>query len=195
MTAEQLVELILDADLPVKAALLDEAAVRRPRRGRIWIAVFTGPEPGQVWRSTGLEDREQALALARKWEAEARRERAARGGISRKPTIRVRPGGAEKGVGLLTQKEVAAILKLSERAVREIERRAFAKLRRALRSFWREHTSGDVEEGRRRPVAGGFDFTSAEIRAMFARTRNDFERQTLRKVLALIGISPAHRSD
>jgi len=39
-------------------------------------------------------------------------------------------------------------LGLSVRAIREIERRAFEKLRRhpALRRFWREHTGGGVEE-------------------------------------------------
>src|SRR5262245_483571 len=116
MTAEQLVELALVADLPFKTALLGEASVRLPRRGRIWIAVFTGPEPGQqIWRSTGLTDRVEALTLARRWEAEARRVRAARGRSVGKPTIHVRPGSAEAGVGFLTQQEVAAVLGISER--------------------------------------------------------------------------------
>lgn len=191
MTAEQLVELLLDGSPWIESFRLNEATVRLPRRGTRWIAVFTGPEPGQqIWRSTGLTNREQALALAREWETQARRERAARGRIPHKPTMRVRPSGAEKAVGLLSQREVAAVLKISERAVREIERRAFSKLRRALRTFWREHASGEVEEGRR-PETDGVDFTSTEISAMFAKTRNEFEREALRKLLGLIGAFPA----
>jgi len=141
-TAEIVVECLLDPEL-------FEATVRRTPRSWRWVEVFTGSEPGkQVWRSTGLADRDAALALARKWEAEARRDRGTSGLLARKPTIRVRPGSGEAAVGLLTQKEVAAVLGLSVRAIREIERRPFEKLRRhpALLRFWREHGTGDVEE-------------------------------------------------
>src|SRR5947208_14085782 len=100
--AEMIVDYLLHADLA-------EAAVRRPPRSRRWVAVFTGPEPGkQVWRTTGLTGRTAALALARRWEAQARRQRAASGALARKPTIRVRRGSGEAAVGLLSQKEVAA---------------------------------------------------------------------------------------
>src|SRR5438876_5545452 len=74
--ARRIVELLLDP-------LLFEATVRRPPRSRRWVAVFTGPEPGkQVWRSTGLTGRSAALALARRWEEQARRQRAATGALT-----------------------------------------------------------------------------------------------------------------
>ena len=55
---------------------ISEATVHLPKRSRVFQAVFTGPEGGQVWRSTGLTDRDQALLVAKKWEREARTERA-----------------------------------------------------------------------------------------------------------------------
>jgi len=102
--AEMIVDYLLHADLA-------EAAVRRPPRSRRWVAVYTGVEPGkQVWRSTGLTGRSAALALARRWEVQARIQRAASGALTRKPTIRVRHGSAEAASGLLNQEEVAALL-------------------------------------------------------------------------------------
>src|SRR5262245_60078081 len=87
---------------------LDEATVRRPPRGTRWIAVFTSAKPGkQTWRSTGMTNRTAALALAREWEADARKRRAQLGRFTRKPTIRVRRGSPEAAAGLLTQAEVA----------------------------------------------------------------------------------------
>src|SRR5207247_1833486 len=175
--AERIVEFLLDPEL-------FEATVRRPPRSMIWVAVFTGAEPGkQVWRSTGLTDRDAALALARQWEAEARRQRAASGSLTRKPTIRVRLGSGEAAVGLLSQKEVAALLGLSVRAIREIERRAFEKLRRhpALRRFWREHETGDVEEG-----AASGDLDGREVAALFGLARTPLERRVLHRLLGTI---------
>src|SRR5438477_2363721 len=94
-SAERIVECLLDPEL-------FEATVRRTPRSRRWVAVFTGPEPGkQVWRTTGLTGRTAALALARRWEAQARRQRAASGAFARKPTIRVRRGSGEAAAGLL----------------------------------------------------------------------------------------------
>ena len=158
--------------------------MRRPPRSKRWVAVFTGSEPGkQVWKSTGLTDRDAALTLARKWEAEAQQQRAASGSLNRKPTIRVRRGSGEAAVGLLTQKEVAAVLGLSVRAIREIERRAFEKLRRhpALRRFWREHGIGDVDESFA-PSA----LDRPEIAALFGLTRTSLERSALRRLLTAI---------
>ena len=163
---------------------LAEATVRRPPRSIRWVAVFSGPEPGkQVWRSTGLTDRDAALALARRWEAQARRQRAASGALTKKPTIRVRRGSGEAAAGLLNQEEVAALLGLSVRAVREIERRAFEKLRRhpALRRFWREHGTGEVEEG-----AASGDLDGREVAAMFGLVRTPLERHALHKLLGTI---------
>ena len=161
---------------------LFEATVRRPPRSTRWVAVFTGPEPGkQIWRSTGLTDRDAALVLARRWEAEARRQRAASDALTRKPTMRVRRGSGEAAAGLLNQEEVAALLGISVRAVRDIERRAFAKLRRhpALRRFWREHVTGDVEEG-----TG--DLEGPEVAALFGLARTPLERHALHRLLGII---------
>ena len=58
--ATAIVNSLLD-DEPLAAAPVCEASVHLPRRSRIWVAAFTGPSGGQVWRSTGLTDRDQAL--------------------------------------------------------------------------------------------------------------------------------------
>src|SRR5258708_7515217 len=63
------------ADEPLARTALAEATVHRPRRSRVWVATFTGPTGGQVWRTTRLFDREQALVLAKSWEAKARAQR------------------------------------------------------------------------------------------------------------------------
>jgi hypothetical protein len=168
---------------------LAEATVRRPPRSKRWVAVFTGVEPGeQVWRSTGLTDRAAALALAREWEAEARRRRAQPGRLPRKPTARVRHGSPEAAAGLLTQAEAAAILGISVRAVREIERRAFEKLRRhpALRQFWREYV-GEAEE---QPEESEAILSDSEVAAVMALARTGTERLALAKLLILIGVVP-----
>ena len=64
--AQQIVRTLL-GEQSVTEFLLAEATVHLPKRSRIFQAVFTGPEGGQVWRSTGLTDREQALLVAKKW--------------------------------------------------------------------------------------------------------------------------------
>lgn len=175
-TAERIVECLLDP-------LLAEATVRLPPRGTRWIAVYASAVPGkQTWRSTGLRDRDAALALAREWEAEARQQRAM-SGAPRKPTMRVRRGSGEAAAGLLNQEEVAALLGLSVRAIRQIEQLAFQKLRRhpALRRFWREHVTGDVEE-----ATASRDLDRSEIAALFSLVRTPLERQALTKVLAAL---------
>ena len=174
MTAQMIVECLLDP-------LLVEATVRLPPRGTRWIAVYTGPMPGkQVWRSTGLRDRDAAMALARRWEAEARQQRAM-SGAPRKPTMRVRRGSGEAAAGLLTQEEAAVVLRLSVRAIRNVERRAIEKLRRGLRRFWREHVSGDVEE-----TSASDDLLPEEVAALFNLTTTPMERQALKRVLAAL---------
>jgi len=175
MNAEMIVRCLLERDLI-------EATVRLPPRGTKWIAVYTGVEPGkQVWRSTGLRDRAAALALAKKWEAQARRTREASAGVTKKPTIRVRRGSGEAAAGLLTREEAAALLGISVRAVREIERRGLEKLRRALRRFWNEHSTGQVKT-----AADSHDLVPAEIDALFSLTRTPLERRALTKLLAAI---------
>src|SRR3954468_16066686 len=116
MHANQIVDHLLELvdELPFGWRLL-EASVYLPPRSSKWIAVFTGIESGkQIRRSTGLSDHQAALLLARKWERETREERA-RSKPLKKPIIRA---GSE-GPGVLSQKEVAEILGMSERGVRE----------------------------------------------------------------------------
>src|SRR4051794_22883281 len=69
-----IVNTLLD-DEPMTEVPVCEASVHLPRRGRVWVASFTGPEGGQIWRTTGMTDRDQALRLARHWEAQARAHR------------------------------------------------------------------------------------------------------------------------
>jgi hypothetical protein len=92
------------------------------------VATFTGAAGGQVWRSTGLTDRAQALLVARRWEAQARAERATRGQRPNKPLGRIRQSAQGTTIGL-TQKEVSLLLGMSERTVRAIEHRAIQKLK------------------------------------------------------------------
>ena len=136
MNARTVVSLLLD-DIPAAVA---EASVRLPRRGHRWLAVYTGEEPGvQVAKSTGLTDRQAALELARRWEAEARRRRTQRQRRPGSSTQRIAPGG-------FTQAQVAAILGLSPRTVRVIERRAVRKLLRhpLVQRVWKEFGESDV---------------------------------------------------
>jgi hypothetical protein len=72
------------------------------------------------------------------------------------------------------------LLNLSERGVREIERRAFRKLRAhpALREVWQLFQAGELGEA-------GAQLSSVEIAALFRLARTSEERQLLRKVLRL----------
>lgn len=182
----KLVSALLQAEAPVSARNLIEASVHLPRRGSRWVAAFRDETGRQVWRSTGLRGRGRALAQARAWEEEAKRKRATQAVAPRKPTIRVRPGSGERELGLLTQAEVATIMKISERAVRAIERRAFDKLRRnpALRDFWREYATGEVKESVPRST-GPCQLSQSEIAAVYALARTPVEQRALRKILAV----------
>src|SRR5258706_2542316 len=71
VTAGYLVRVLLDEG-PLPKSPVCEASVYLPRRGRIWVATFTGPQGGQTWRSTGRTNRDQAMIFARRWEAQAR---------------------------------------------------------------------------------------------------------------------------
>src|ERR1035437_7864275 len=103
----------------------------------------------------------------------------------RKPTVRGRRGSAEYEVGLLSQVEVAPFMHISERAVRDIERRAFDKIRRhpGLRAFWSERLTGEVEEAASQALAD-WALTRAEIDAVYGLARTPEERQALSKLLA-----------
>lgn len=179
MNANEIVKTLLEEGEPLVPSSVTEATVHLPPRCKIWMASFTGPEPGrQVWRSTGLTDQTQALLLARKWEAEARLRRMAYRGF-RKPSIRVQHSSQSGG---LTQREVAVLLKMSLRGVREVERRAFAKLRRnpLLKEFWWRYLSGELEEEGQAPL------TRAEIDALFELARTSDEQVVIGKVLRFV---------
>lgn len=186
MSAQEIVEILIESDGPVNIEALIEASVHLPRRGSRWVAAFRDETGRQVWRSTGLPDRESALTLATGWEAEAQRKRAVQPALPPKPTIRVRPGSAERKLGLLTQREVGMILRISERAVREIERRAFDKIRRhpALKDFWPKRDTGEIKETEL-GAASEWALSSSEIAAVATLTRTSAERQALRKLLVL----------
>lgn len=148
MGPHEIVAILIENSAQVCARRLIEASVHLPSRSTRWVATYRDATGWQVWRSTGLRNRRSALRVAKRWEVDARRQRSARGGLPRKPTIRVRPGSRERELGLLTQDEVAARLGISQRGVREIERRAFDKIRRhpALRGFWHDWTSGAIKK-------------------------------------------------
>jgi len=186
MRPNDIVEILIQADGPVSARRLIEVSVHLPRRGSRWVAAFRDGTGRQVWRTTGLREREPALALAKRWEADAKRKRSVEGAVPTRLTIRVRPGSAEKELGCLSQREVAAILRMPERAVREIERRAFDKLRRhpALKNLWREWQTGQIKETAL-GAAKQWALNRAEVAAVYAMARTTLERQALRKLLAL----------
>jgi hypothetical protein len=142
----------------------------------------------QVWKSTGQVDRAAAQAIADRLEREARAKRAAQAPRPKKPTIRVRPGSAEHAVGLLSQKEVALFLKISERAVRETERSAFQKIRNhpLMRQFWREWEGGEIDEAAH---GSEWQLSDCEIAAVYKLARTLEEREVLSKVMALIANS------
>ena len=184
--AASIVSTLLDDPPPAKA-LVCEASVHLPRSGSVWVASFTGSHGGQVWKSTGLTDHEKALVLARRWEAEARAQRSKLGRPDRRPTLRVRrnsPGAVRSG--LLTQKEVALLLNMSERGVREVERRAFQKLRQhpLLRQARQQYQAGELDEQQ-------LELTPEEIEALFSLARTSEERGLLQRVLRLFQHGPA----
>ena len=194
MSAQEIVAALLEGNWLVSARRLVEAVVRLPPRGHRYVAVYTGVEPGkQMWRSTGMTDPRAALRQAKEWEAEMKRRRAALGLRPRRPILRVRrrPAGAPAtvtpGVDPLSQREVAMIMRISERAVRAIELRAIQKLRRdpKARRLWAELTGErmepDLEEGE------GTALTPTEINALTGLTRSAEERLALKKLLAWIG--------
>jgi hypothetical protein len=178
--AQRIVEILL-AQEPVAESRLVEASVHLPKRGGVWVAAFTAPTGGQHWKSTGLRNRDQALLVAKQWEREARAERARLGRTPRKPMLRVRRTEPGFGPPLLSQREVAQLLHMSERGVREVERRAIEKLRRhpLLRDVWQKYLVGELDE--RQLV-----LTPEEIQALFGLAYSPEEQRLMRKVLALI---------
>ena len=185
MNAESVVAILLES------GSLGESSVHLPARGTKWVAVYTGPEPGkQIWRSTGLTDRTAALRLAKQWEAEARMQRLKAPG--RPKTLRHRVRSAREdtaSVPGLTQREVALILGLSERAVRNIEKRALAKLRshpevKALLDEYAVRSAGIKEDQMYTTWEPGFrDWSWTETVALLGLARSAEEREVLRLLL------------
>jgi hypothetical protein len=146
------------------------------------------PEP---WKSTGLTDKSAALILAKEWEPAAGRQRGSARQIPQKipqkALIRVAGGSWKADTGLFTQREVALLMKISERAVRNIERRAIEKLRRnpVLRKFWREWNEGRIEE--EIVPTRDWKLTPAEVAAVYDLAQTPAEREAIRNRMALIG--------
>ncbi|MCX6926223.1 MAG: hypothetical protein NT154_23900 [Verrucomicrobia bacterium] len=181
MRPNEIVEILIQADGPVCARALIEVSVHLPNRGTRWVAAFRDENGRKVWRTTGLRDRKAAMAVAQRWEADAKRERTAQGAVPPGPTIRVRPGST-----CLSQKEVAAILRISERAVRQIEKTAIEKLRRnpVLKGIWREWETGEMKEAAFQASSQGM-LSRAEIAAIYALARTPAERQAVKKLIAI----------
>jgi DNA-binding CsgD family transcriptional regulator len=160
--------------------MLGEASVHRKCRSTIWQASFTGPFGGQVWKSTGTDDHATAQAIAQGYEVAARAQRARSSRAGPQPSVRHRQVPGRSGGGL-TQREVAMMLKISERGVRTIERRALRKLAQhpQLREIWRSYLAGEISEE-------AHHLSAPEIRALLGLARNPAEHVTLLKVLAII---------
>jgi hypothetical protein len=179
MNAQDLADVLLEWNIrPPFDWLMIEASAHRPRRGTRFVASYRDEHGNQRWKGTGLTEYELALKLAQRWEAEARRKRASRG-----PHAKV--SGTGRGLGGLTQSEVAAVLQISVRAVREIEQRAIEKLRQhpELKRVWQEFLGAEVEESAHE--AGAYRLNFAEVLALFLLTATPFERQALTKLVTL----------
>ena len=158
--------------------LMGEASIHLPRRGKKWVASFTGPE-GQQWKSTGTADPALARAKAAEFEAAAGVQR-----MNPSRSVRRPPGNrqsAEHRDRGLTQREVGLLLGLSERAVRAIEKRALRKLacHPDLREVWRQFLAGELTEQAHR-------LSAPEINALWGLTCSPAERAALRKALEVV---------
>jgi hypothetical protein len=175
MNVQELISILLEEDDPPAPWALIEASVHLGTRGKTYNASFRGPGGEPVWRSTGLTDREKALALARQWEKEV----TPKVRQPKQPVVHLKAGG-------LTYQEVASIVRVSERTVRKDEKSAMRKLRNhpALRQFWKEWLGGQIEESTA-PVNRPCDLTPQEIEALLALAQTPLELQALRKVIAL----------
>ncbi len=180
-SGELLAYLLLEMEPSLRMVLL-EATVHRSCRSKIFVATFTGPKGGQVWRTTGSTDYKEAMKLARAWEAQARAERVKRGLLRhRYPGTRVRASRDRIRPGR-PQEEVAKVLRLSVRTVREIERCALAKLRQhpLIKQLFKDYQGGGLEEHN----AAALD--SEEIAALFDLAATADELKAVELVVAYI---------
>ena len=188
LTFEQFVEMVLESDNAVSiASLIAEASVHLPRRGTRWIASFRNEFGRQQTKTTSRTDYQEALAIARHWEEEARKRRTPQSNPPKGASFRVAPNSSARDLGCLTQREVAAIMRLTERGVREIEKRAIAKLRRhpAFGRLWRQYLAGELgESGFKHSI--GSNLSAAEVAVLITLTSTPFERQALHKVMLFI---------
>src|SRR5215472_2666904 len=97
--------------------------------------------------------------------------------------MRVRHTAPFTGSGPLSQREVALLLNISERAVKAIERRAIQKLRNhpLLREVWKQFLSGELHEYQA-------VLTPEEVESLFALARTMEEMLILQKVLRVIAM-------
>lgn len=177
MNPHELIGILVEEDDPPAAWALIEASVHLGTRSKTFTASFRGPGGEPIWRSTGLSDREKALALARQWEKEL----ALKDRRTKQPRTHLKAGG-------LTHQEVAAVLRVSEKTVRRDEKSAIRKLRNhpALRQFWQEWLGGQIEESTV-SASTNWDLTPQEIDALLALAETPLELQALRKVIELAG--------
>jgi hypothetical protein len=180
--------LILEAEVGIQSIDLVEASVRRPPRSSVYVATYTAHDGGQITRSTGQRDYRAAMGVAKEWEKEARREREAA-----KAAGVVTPVTGKLSLGL-TQREVAALLRISERTVRNTERRAIMKLSRhpLLKAIWKEFTESrsSTEIG---PDWDSQVLSAEEKAALLGLARSPLELQALRRVLAFVCRTPQTR--
>lgn len=175
MAAIEIVEILLSTLNAPSAKALIEASVHLPKRGRRWVATYRDGSGQQHWKSTGQTDRAAALIVAQELEREARRAHAQQG-------VPIRPGSQRSNVGQFTQKEIAILMGLSERAVRDIQKRALRKLKQhpAARALWREW----VGEGATSTL--DLELTEAEIVAVYSLVRTPEEQRAVDKLMALV---------
>ncbi len=165
-----IVRILLQVDGEWSVQQLIEASIHLPARGHKWIAG--------------------------RWEREARAERKARRLGPQPASQRVArretdppsdsPGGTS---GLLSQLEVATILRISERATRQAEKSALAKLRAnpIIRQLIREYFGRDIGE-----TLGGVNehaevLNASDIEALLGLAQTTFERRVIKRLLRLIG--------
>ena len=187
MSATTIVQALRRDDQCPSAREIIEASVHRPRRGRLYVASFRDETGRQRWQRTGLSDRKAALILAQELEDQARRRRGLGSRHQQKALVRVTAGGGAGSEGLFTQREVAALLRISERAVRNIERQAIEKLRRHpdLRAIWQEWVKRGIKEGV--VPAGSWELNRSEIAALYGLAQTPAERALMRRLLVWIG--------
>jgi hypothetical protein len=178
-----IVGFLLEEEPAAESPLL-EATVHRSKRSSVYVATFTGPDGGQVWKTTGLTDYDQALLLARHWEVQARVQRTKLGRTPSKLGIRVHRPQTGTRIGF-SQKEVAQMLNLSERGVRAIERRALRKLfnHPRLKEIWSQYLSGELDED-------SWALEPAEIAALFDLARTPDEFRLIEKILLIVQPEP-----